>query len=392
MKSINWRISFSIIIIFTSITSASAQNLKKSLNGSISEKEVNILDFGAIDDGITLCTEAIQSAIDSIHKNGGGKVVIPRGSFLTGSIVIKSDVELHFHNNAILIGSTDPNQYKKIEDHLALILADNSKNIALNGNGIIDGQGLNLALVIDSLHHTGKEIDPEYNYRRMRSSGTVRPQIINFTKCSNVLVKNVTIKDGSGWITKYKQCYKVLIDSIKISSTAFWNNDGIDICDSKKVSITNSFINSADDGICLKSYSKEFFNDSIYIGNCTIRSSASAIKFGTDSYGGFTNIKIEKIKVYDTFRSAIALESVDGGIIENIQISDIEAENTGNAIFIRLGHRNQESPVGSVQNVSIKNLRAAIPFERPDKNYDLRGPDLPFFHNTFPASVTGIPG
>jgi hypothetical protein len=96
--------------------------------------------------------------------------------------------------------------------------------------------------------------------------------------------------------------------------------------------------------------------------------------------------------VYDTFRSAIALETVDGGILENIVINNITATNTGNGIFIRLGHRNKDERYSVLRNVSIKNVKVQIPFDRPDKNYDLRGPDLPFFHNPFPCSITGIPG
>ena len=116
------------------------------------------------------------------------------------------------------------------------------------------------------------------------------------------------------------------------------------------------------------------------------------IKFGTASRGGFKNVKIENIEVYDTFRSAIAIESVDGGILENVEVINISAVNTGNAIFIRLGHRNKEGEVGRLKNVHISNVTVQVPFDRPDKDYDLRGPAEPFFHNPFPASVVGIPG
>jgi len=351
---------------------------------------IDIKSLGASGDGTTLETNTLQTAIDSVHKAGGGVVVIPKGTFLIGSIIMKHGVEINLSDHAILSGSANPNDYKKISNHLALILAEYAHDISITGKGTIDGQGLELALAIDSLHQTGKVIDPSYNYYRIRPSESVRPQIINFSHCSDIKIKNVTIKNGAGWVTEYNQCKNVIIDSVTITSTAYWNNDGMDICDCKNVTITNCFVNSADDGICLKSFSRESFNDSIYIANCTIRSSASAIKFGTDSRGGFTNIKIEKIKVYDTYRSAIAIESVDGGIVENIDVSDVEAYNTGNAIFIKLGHRRGD--VGSLKNVIIKNLKVAVPFNRPDLEYDLRGPDLPFLHNPFPSSITGIPG
>ena len=150
----------------------------------------------------------------------------------------------------------------------------------------------------------------------------------------------------------YDQCENIIIDSVRTDSDAYWNNDGIDIQDCKNVRITNCFVNSADDGICLKSQSPEHYCDNIYIANCTVRSSASAIKFGTVSHGGFKNVTIENIKVYDTFRSAVAIECVDGGTLENVLVDNVQAVNTGNAIFIRLGKRNQYTPCRSLEEMS----------------------------------------
>ncbi len=104
-----------------------------------------------------------------------------------------------------------------------------------------------------------------------------------------------------------------------------------------------------------------------------------------------TKYLILNIKIFDTFRSAIALESVDGGVIENINIQNINAVNTGNAIFIRLGHRDGQTP-GVVKNILIKDVKVQVPFGRSDIDYDMRGPEVDFFHNPFPASIVGIPG
>ena len=96
--------------------------------------------------------------------------------------------------------------------------------------------------------------------------------------------------------------------------------------------------------------------------------------------------------MFDTFRSAVALECDGGGILENILIDGVKAKNTGNAIFIRLGKRLNDRPPGIIRNVTIKNMDVVVPFGRPDDDYKIRGPELPFFHNTFPSSITGIPG
>ena len=355
-----------------------------------SQKVFDIKKYGAVGDGKTLNTKAIQKAIDAANKNKGGRVVFSKGKFLSGSIYLKSGVELFFEEGAILLGSTNPDDYPKYEGIRALILANGSKNIAVNGKGIIDGQGRELALAIDSLHHTGVRIDPKYNYRRMRPEDG-RGKLISFVKCDSITMINITLKNSPGWVQCFTECKNIVIDAMTVNSTAYWNNDGIDVNGCENVRITNCNVNAADDGICLKSESPGLQNNTIYIANCRIRSSANAVKLGTGSYGSFKNVTIENIEVYDTFRSAIAIESVDGAEIENIKVSNITAVNTGNAIFIRLGHRNGEKP-GYIKNVSFKNVKVQVPFGRPDIDYDLRGPEVDYFHNPFPASIAGIPG
>ena len=359
---------------------------------SYAQQDYNILDFGAIRGTEILTTPHIQAAIDYAHGKGGGRVIIPNGHFLSGSIVLKSGVELHLQKGAVLLGSTNPDDYLKMRRWKALVMADGQENISITGKGEIDGQGRELALHIDSLFYTGKIDSADYNFVEMRPKYYLRPQLIEFYRSKNIVVKEVTLRDAACWVQTYFVCENVLIDQITVESDAYWNNDGIDISDCKNVRITNCYVNSSDDGICLKSHLQDEICDSIYIANCTVRSSASAIKFGTRSSGGFKNVVIENIKVYDTFRSAIAIECVDGGILENVLVQNITAENTGNAIFIRLAKRYLNIPVSTLRNVKLKNIKVQVAFRRPDYAYEVRGPALPFFHNTFPSSITGIPG
>ena len=348
--------------------------------------------YGAVPDGQTLNTQHIQSAIDAANTNGGGRVIIPAGTFLTGALILKTGVELTLEKNAILQGSTVPDHYFKLNRWLALIMADGQERITISGQGQIDGQGRALALHIDSLFYAGMIDSAQYNFVEMRPMHYIRPQLIEFVGCTNIRVTGVTMKNAACWVQTYDQCRDIVIEGVRVDSDAYWNNDGIDIQDCTNVRISDCFVNAADDGICLKSQSRDHLCDGIVIERCTVRSSASAVKFGTVSHGGFKNVTIRDIKVYDTFRSAIAIECVDGGIIENVLVENIEAKNTGNAIFIRLGKRNKTGPPGILRNVTIRNLKAEIAFERPDYAYDIRGPELPFFHNVFPASITGIPG
>ena len=379
----NTKILLSLLLALTSISIAIAQNKKA---------EFFVTAYGAKGDGKTMNSQAIQSAIDALAAKGGGKLIVPEGRFLTGSIELKSGVELHLQKNAVLLGSTNPFDYRKISHSKALILADGQTGISITGSGTIDNRGRKLALHSDSLYYDGQMDVKYYNLRRKRPEEEYRPMIIHMFNCKNVTLKSFTLKDGASWIQSYDKCRNLSADSLTVISDAYWNNDGFDISDCKNVRVTNCFVNTADDGICLKSGDKNDWNDSIYIANCTVRSSANAVKFGTGSTGGFKNVTVENIKVYDTFRSAIALETVDGGVLENIVVRNIVATNTGNGIFIRLGHRNTDERYSVLRNVSIKNVKVEIPFDRPDKNYDLRGPDLPFFHNPFPCSITGIEG
>ncbi len=369
----------------------------------IQAKDFVVTNFGVKPDGITINTTSIQSLIDRVNKKGGGRIVFPEGKFLTGCLHLKSKVELHFQMGAVLLGSTDPFQYfelkstnkqnseRKDNSNLALIVANGADHISITGQGSIDGQGLALALNADSLHHAGVYLDKNYNYRRMRPSELVRPKLLYIESCKNVHIDSLKMRNSACWGLSFDLCSNLSLTNLTVHNRAYWNNDGIDITDCKNVRIIGCNVNSADDGICLKSYHADSFNDSVYIANCEIRSSASAIKFGTASYGGFKNVFINHIKVFDTFRSAIAIESVDGGDIENVQVHDIVARNTGNAIFIRLGQRTGNKS-GSIRNIVISDLDVEVPFGRPDINYDLRGPEVDFFHNPFSSSICGIPG
>lgn len=349
-----------------------------------------------------MSTQELQSLIDQMNSQGGGRVIFSKGRYVTGQLELKSGVELHLEEGAVLLGSTSPFDYRQVEGKqaagdalkdrslLGLIVAMGAHQIAITGKGTIDGQGQALALTIDSLYHQGVLLDQNYNVRRQRPSELVRPTLFNFVDCHDVRVTDIRLRNSAGWGLSFHDCRNMLLSCLDIENRAYWNNDGIDLTDCKHVLVDDCRINSADDGICLKSYDPESCNDSITIRNCEIRSSASAVKFGTASWGGFRHIRINDIRVFDTFRSAIAIESVDGAVIEDVVVDGVTAVNTGNAFFIRLGQRAGDRK-GIIRNIHISNLKAQIPFGRPDIDYDLRGPEVDYFHNIHPAPICGIP-
>jgi Glycosyl hydrolases family 28 len=385
-----------------------------------------ITSFGAKPDGITNNTTAIQKAIDEASKAGGGKVIIPRGRFLSGVIHLRSNVELSIHEEAVLLASTNRADYGPSLKASAFITAENEKNISITGKGLIDGQSDLLVNDIYIKLRSGELYDDEWKefnpWHQRRPSEKNRVRMVEFKDCDNILVKNIHLQNGCAWIQNYKNCTNITIDSVHVFSNTFWNNDGIDLVDCKNARVTNCIINAADDGICLKSEDRNNYCENIYIANCKVRSSASAIKLGTASRGGFKKIVIKDIEVYDTYRSAIAIETVDGGILDDINVQRINAVNTGNAIFIRLGHRNKDSVIGQLRNVYIANIKVQVPKEKPDRGYPMEGPGLkypsthkqdttikyesvspwnnsgidssavPYPHNVFPSSITGLPG
>ena len=366
------------------------------------QKQLTTAGMSIPADGKTVCTQQLQQAIDAIAKKGGGRLVFTKGSYLTGGLMLRSGVELHLEEGATLLGSTNPYDYQSIciahssdnrNDNaaMALIMADGADHISITGSGTIDGQGLQLALNIDSLHHTGERIDPNYNQRRQRPSETARPKLFFLYGCKNVTVEGVKLRSSANWGLSLHLCQQVQLRHLDIENRAYWNNDGIDLTDCQHVLVADCHINSADDGVCLKSYHADSECYDIEIARCNIRSSASAVKFGTASWGGFRKVYVHDIKVSDTFRSAIAIESVDGAQIDSVLVERVEAHNTGNPIFMRLGQRAGDRK-GSLRNVVIRDLTCQVPFGRPDEAYDLRGPEVDFFHNPFPSSICGIPG
>jgi len=348
-----------------------------------------------------LNTEVLQNYIDSIHNIGGGTITFPDYSYYTGTLVLKSNVTLHFEEGAILIGSPDLKDYKKATSYYGLIIANGAENICLSGKGEINGNGQSLAYKLDSLYYVGEIDSINYNHTDKRPRWNIRPNLIELYNCKNIIIKDLKFTNSACWVQKIDKCHKVEISDIKIESDSYWNNDGIDVMDSKNVTIKGCEINASDDGICIKSNFKNqqegpIMCDSIWIEDCIIRSSASAVKIGTNIFGGAKNIWIKNIEVKDTYRSALTIQSVDGGIVENIHVNGIKATNTGNALFIRLGNRTRnrgENPKpGFLRNIHIRDLDVEIASDRPDKDYIIKGPALPYFHNIMPSSIVGIPG
>lgn len=359
-----------------------------SLVLQLSAKEYRASVFGIKSNGSTLNTASIQRAIDYIHENGGGTLVFYVGRYLTGTLQLKSNVTIRLEEGAILVGSPHIYDYNIFVPNCALVYASGQENIGITGKGVIDGQGREVAYSLIDQVHKGLLEDPLKHDR----PASRRPKGIYFRECRNVEITGINIRNTADWVQTYDQCQNLKIDGITVDSKAFWNNDGLDIVDCKDVWITNSFIDASDDAICFKSHDASKMCENIEVRNCVARSSANGIKFGTVTSGGYKNIRIINNKVYDTYRSALTIATPDGGVIEDILVDSLEAYNTGNALYLRIGARWNKGQAGSMNNITIQNFTCEIPAGKPDAGYEYEGPveDLP--RNISPASIVGIPG
>ena len=352
---------------------------------SASAKDYYASMFGIKSNGTTLNTTAIQKAVDFISGEGGGKLIFKVGRYLTGTIELKDNVTIELGEGAVLVGSTNPYDYYRKGDAFGMVISNGAENIGIVGLGVLDGQGREVANNFLGQIALGFIQDP---FKLGRPAN--RPHLVYLCQSKNVTLKGINLRNSACWTCTTDRIENLLIDGVTLESRAFWNNDGFDIVDCTHAVIQNCFVNASDDGICLKSHHKDVCNDDVIVRHNTITSSASGIKFGTFGVGGFRNIQILDNVVYDTFRSAITIQSVDGGFAENILGDGLKSYKTANAIYLNVGQRRGEKP-SRMENITIRNVYAEIPVDKPDYGVDYEGPtleDQP--RNVLPCGIVGL--
>jgi polygalacturonase len=330
-------------------------------------KEYSIIDFGAKPGETELSTIAIQKAIDACHENGGGIVKIPSGKFVTGSVFLRSNVAIHLEHGAYLLGSPNLEDYpiyprpefRSLKDQdggfRALIYACKQEDIALRGDGTIDGQGT------------------VENFPDRSNDFASRPRLLMFVSCNKLEVSGINLRNSAMWMQHYMNCEDVHLSGLNVYNHSNYNNDMIDIDGCRRVTIDNCLGDTDDDGITFKS-TGEAPCENIVVTNCVISSRCNAIKMGTESTGGFKNISISNCVVtpsrveegfYGTQegRSGIALELADGGIMDGISISNITIRGTKVPIYIRLKDRGRphlkdlpKASPGVLKNILMDNI------------------------------------
>ena len=314
-------------------------------------------------------TKFIQSAIDACAKAGGGTVSLPSGRYISGTIFLKNNVALYLEPGSILEGSKKREDYpvtiSKIRSYTdnytnkSLIYGEDLENIAIIGQGTIDGNGASFKVSDEMM---GKaRVDSLTLFETYKA----RPYMIRIINCRNVLVSGITILNSPMWVQHYMACEDVNIEGITVNSRVNHNNDGIDIDACNMVRISNCDIVSGDDAIVLKSTADRPCQN-VVVTNCLISSNCNGFKLGTESNGGFRNITFSNSTIYDNKLGAIEIQMVDGGSNERVSITNITMNNVGAAIFIRLGNRarpfqiNMPKPgMGKLSDVIIANIQAS---------------------------------
>lgn len=326
--------------------------------------DADILKFGAVGDSRTLNSAAIQKAIDNCAATGGGKVIFPAGQYLSGTIALKNNVTLHLQKGAVLLGSTDVNDYQNLDPfteglgtHVgwALVVGVDLKHISIEGEGVIDGRGSQLK---------ARQILTDTRPEGERWGR--RPFLLRLVRCEKVQVSGVTLKYAAAWTSHYFQCREVSIHDLKIQSRGVAHNDGIDIDGCQRVTIKNCDIESGDDALCFKTTSSKMPCSNITVSSMKLKSGQGAIKMGTESIAAFEDIKISDCYIYDTNNGGIKLLTVDGAHLHRVDISGITMVNVKTPILIRLGSRlsvfrkdqDIQQPTGVLEDVTIRNVKA----------------------------------
>ncbi|HEV8282985.1 MAG TPA: glycoside hydrolase family 28 protein [Chitinophagaceae bacterium] len=387
---------FLLSLLFTHLNSLIyGQSLPKIQPPAFKKLNFNIIQYGAIADGITLNTKSINGAIDDCNKKGGGIVIVPKGLWLTGPIVLKSNVNLHFEKNAMLLFTTDFDQYPLEQGNWeglpaarnqSPISASNATNIAITGYGIIDGAG-------DAWRAVKKEKLTESQWKKLVSSGGLlsedkktwypteksmkgsktekpgvllngktvndfedikdflRPNLLVFTRCKKILLEGVTFQNSPAWCLHPLMCEDLTVRNVYAKNPWYaQNGDGIDVESCKNVLIENSTFDVGDDGICIKSGRDEegrkrgMPTENVIVRNCVVYHAHGGFVIGSEMSGGARNLYVNDCTFIGTdIGLRFKTTRGRGGAVEKIYINNLSMKDIlGEAILFDMYYAAQD--------------------------------------------------
>lgn len=336
--------------------------------------EVVLTDFGAVGNGVDLCTDAFAKAIDTLIHQGGGRLLVPAGIWFTGPIVLKSNINLHLMKGAIILFSPDVNLYPLVETVFegldtrrcqSPISGRNLTNVAITGQGAIDGNGhywrpLKREKVTEgiwkkTISRGGVYKRPTYwfPYPQTLKGDTIsnmnvpqhlkseeewqsvrhflRPVMVSLIACKNVWLQGVIFQNSPAWNLHPLMCENVLVEEVQVRNPSYaQNGDGLDLESCKNALIVNSTFDVGDDGICLKSGKDEDGRrrarpcENVVVDGCTVFKGHGGFVVGSEMSGGVRNVAVSNCQFLGTdvglrFKS----KRGRGGIVENIWIRNV---------------------------------------------------------------------
>ena len=319
--------------------------------------------FGAAADGTTLDTVAIQTAIDTCNSDGGGKVVLEGGIFLSGTIYLKSNVDLNISISAKLLGSFDHNMYPIDTHHnryidepdmdRCFIYAEDATNISITGEGEICGNGSNFPL----------------------NGGIARPMMIRMLRCKYIRLKGLRLREAAGWTTAFLDSENIWVEDLDISAQTNFNGDGLDFDGCKNVFISNCRIDGSDDNICLQASSREYPVKNVHIVNCSLSSVCAGIRIGLKSVGDISNVVIQNCTFENVWREGIKIESSEGGKIENVMVNNLVMHNVRRPLYFLCNNTiagrgiDTYPEIGQLRGVTITNVRITEDYEMKNTHF-----------------------
>jgi polygalacturonase len=352
----------------------------------------NIKDYGALSDGKTVNTTAIQKAVDACAVNGGGKVYVPAGVFITGTFHLKSNVELYLESGAILQGSANLHDYESYSkegygiNYYGILYTHDAENVSISGAGTIDG---NNKVFFD--FDNAKKLDAnstrftrqKENYRHVESGigdGPVVPkdrprQMVIFSDCKHVQLRDISLLNSPFWTLHFADCDDVSVTGIRLwSGILVPNADGIDVTSCSNVIIANCDIRSGDDALVFVGYDHHFeipgfkglkhVSENITVTNCNLQSYSSGIRIGFLDQNTVRNIHISHCNITNSSRG-IGIFLRDVGSLENITFSDMTIETqmhtgdwwgNGEPIHISAVRGKENVKLGTIKNVEFNNI------------------------------------
>jgi len=366
----------------------------------------NILDFGAKGNGETINTTAINKAIIQCHKNGGGTILVPPGTYVTGTLLLLSNVNLHLEPGAVLLGSKDTTDYLVMNDPLfdegynryGLIYAADAINVSITGLGEINGNGTHFMNGLDKPHMGGNDFDRKYIRQGVEfmKPGTIfedgpvsypyRPGLlITFERCENVHIYDVLLKDSPEWTIRIGDCDNVNVRGISIQNNQLIpNSDGIHVTTSRNVRISDCHVFAGDDAIIVTGFGNSPLPDSLAKGNkpliignktgiaenvtvtnCVLSSRSACVRVGYGNHP-IRNLVFSNLVMYESNRG-IGIFARDNSRIENVLFSNIIIHNRlhsghwwgkGEPIHISALQDTRDGPPGTISNIRFSDITA----------------------------------